>query len=133
MPYKIVAAVLGGLLYTQLSFAHGEGELGPNKGYIRMPGGFHTEVVPTGKNFKVFLLDIEFKNPTVANSTVEFVLIQNKKEIKNSCSSEMDHFSCALPKDVSLKSGVLQIKASRNGVTGGIAEYKLPLALAKHH
>ncbi len=43
----------------------------PNGGFIKMPGAFHTEVVPVGQNkLKVFLLDMNWKNPSILNSNL---------------------------------------------------------------
>lgn len=112
------------------SFGHGEDKLGPNGGYLKMPGGFHTEVVPEkdGK-LKVFLLDINFKSPVVKNSTVT-VTINNgtKKDIK--CTNKRDHFLCETTK-ADLSKGTLNIVAVRSTVKGAEAVYELPLALAK--
>ena len=42
------------------AFAHGEDKAGPHGGFIRMPGAYHTEVVPVSKNqAKVYLLDMQ--------------------------------------------------------------------------
>ena len=132
MPRKIITAGLLGLLYSQLALSHGEDQLGPNGGFVRMPGAFHTEVVPRKRNFQVFLLDVEFKNPMVAESNVEFTLKQADRETKDNCEPVKNHFVCSLPKDVALQTGNLEVKASRNNVVGGIVNYKLPLKLAKH-
>lgn len=111
-------------------FAHGEDKLGPNGGYLKMPGGFHTEVVPEKNgNLKVFLLDIAFKNPTVKNSKVVATIINaTKKEIN--CKSKRDHFLCETTK-ADLTKGNLTIIAERSTVKGAEAIYDLPLALAK--
>lgn len=112
------------------TFAHGEEKLGPNGGYLKMPGNFHTEVVPekNGK-LKVYLLDINFKNPTVKDSSIS-VSVNNssKKEIK--CSVKKNHFLCDTVK-ADLKKGTLTIVAEKEKVKGADAVYQLPLALAK--
>lgn len=133
MPLKMVIVTLLGLLYGQFALSHGEDKLGPNGGFVRMPGAFHTEVVPGKGNFQVFLLDIEFKNPIVAESNVEFTLKQSGRETKETCKSERNYFVCSLAKGTSLQTGELEVKASRSNAVGGIVNYKLPLKLAKHH
>lgn len=112
------------------SYAHGEDKFGPNGGYLKMPAGFHTEVVPekNGK-VKVYLLDINFKSPTVKNSSVIATLNnENKKEI--SCVAKRDHFLCETTK-ADLTKGTLSIAAVRSSVKAPEAVYQLPLALAK--
>lgn len=112
------------------SFAHGEDKLGPNGGYLKMPGGFHTEVVPEKNGqLKVYLLDINFKNPTVKNSKVAATITNGaKKDI--TCTNKRDHFLCKTTK-ADLTKGSLTIIAERNTVKGAEAIYDLPLALAK--
>lgn len=112
------------------TFAHGEDKLGPNGGYLKMPGGFHTEVVPAkdGK-LKVYLLDINFKNPTIKNSKLTASITNgHKKELM--CTSKRDHFICDTAK-AELTKGILAIVAERNSVKGTEAVYELPLALTK--
>lgn len=112
------------------SFGHGEDKFGPNGGYLKMPGGFHTEVVPDkdGK-LKIFLLDINFKSPVVKNSKVTATVNNgNKKEIN--CTTKRDHFLCETTK-ADLTKGTLTIIAERSTIKGAEAIYELPLALAK--
>lgn len=111
-------------------FAHGEDKLGPNKGYVRMPGAFHTELVKLNdRKFKVYLLDMEWKNPTIENSTIEAFLKVKTSQIAATCFSNVNHFVCELPKKAALNTGVLSIKATRQGMGGGVALYELPLQL----
>lgn len=112
------------------SFGHGEDKFGPNGGYLKMPGVFHTEVVPEkdGK-IKIYLIDINFKNPLVKNSKVTATISsENKKELN--CTIKRDHFLCDTTKS-DLTKGSLTIIAVRNTVKGAEAIYELPLALAK--
>jgi len=120
------------LINVGSAFAHGQDKLGPNGGFIQMPGAFHTEVVPAKDHFKVFLLDLEFKDPMVADSSVEYTLKQ-KTETTDVCQAKENSFVCPLPKGLALKSGELLIKAKRNNAIGGIVSYKLPLTLQKHN
>lgn len=112
------------------SFGHGEDKFGPNGGYLKMPGGFHTEVVPEkdGK-LKIYLLDINFKSPKVKKSKVAVTINNgNKKDII--CKPNRDHFRCETTKS-DLTKGTLTIVAVRSTAKGAEAMYELPLALAK--
>ncbi len=124
----ILASIL--LVISLKAFAHGEDKFGPNGGYLKMPGGFHTEVVPEkdGK-IKIYLLDINFKNPTVKNSKVTASINNDsKKDLK--CTGKRNHFICETTK-AELTKGTLNIVAERSTVKGAEAIYELPLALAK--
>lgn len=80
MKKTIVTGLLLSIFSTHAS-AHGENKPGPNGGYIRMPGAFHTEIVPNGKHkIKVYLLDIEWKNPSVINSKLEISYFFKNKQ-----------------------------------------------------
>ena len=110
--------------------AHGEDKLGPNGGYLKMPGAFHTEVVPEKNGtIRVYLLDINFKNAMVKNSTVTASI--NTGTVKSlNCSSKRNYFTCDTKKG-DLKKGTLNISAERNNVKADEAVYPLPLALTK--
>lgn len=121
------------LIVTTVSvnvFAHGEDKFGPNGGYLKMPGGFHTEIVPEkdGK-LKIYLLDINFKSPTVKNSKVT-ASINNGAKKDLTCTAKRDHFICDTTK-ADLTKGNLTVLAERNSMKGSEAIYELPLALAK--
>lgn len=127
MLYFILISIL-----STSAFSHGEDKLGPHKGYIRMPGAFHTEVVPVGKNeIKVFLLDIEWKNPSVARSEVKASII-SEKTTEAICVTKETYFLCSFPKQINLKKKAeLQVLANREGQIGAVAKYNLPLKLEK--
>lgn len=114
------------------AFAHGEDKLGPHGGYVRMPGAFHTEVVPEGKDqIKVYLLDINWKNPSTKNSSVEITL-QKKPKAPIQCQAQNDFFICALPAGTNLqKKGKLFVTSQREEQKGNQATYDLPLKLEK--
>ena len=112
------------------SFGHGEDKFGPNGGYLKMPGVFHTEVVleKDGK-IKIYLIDINFKNPMIKNSKLTAAInSETKKELK--CTTKRDHFICDTKKS-DLTKGTLTIVAVRDTVKGAEAVYELPLVLAK--
>lgn len=121
MKYILLFAVL---LNYNLASAHGEDKPGPNGGHIRMPGAFHTEVVSTQNGYKIYLLDIEWKNPTTKNSFIQASVVSGKKTAALSCKQEVNHFFCEskLP-----QKGKLEIQATREGQKGNLASYSLPL------
>jgi hypothetical protein len=111
-------------LLTTNVFAHGEDKAGPHGGYIRMPGAFHTEVVKEKSGYRVYLLDINWKNPSVLDSAVSANIQVEKKNTELTCAKESDSYFC---KSTLPQKGELNITAKREGQTGGIAVYKLPL------
>ncbi|MFP5518869.1 MAG: hypothetical protein ACLGGX_03140 [Bdellovibrionia bacterium] len=118
-------------LASGLVWAHGENKPGPHGGYVRMPGAFHTEVVLVNANqFKVFLLDFDFKNPVVQNSSVAGVFEGNLTGTI-SCAASDNSFICTLPTGAHFKSGELKLSVKRQEQKGE-ARYKLPLSF-KHH
>jgi len=109
--------------------AHGESEPGPHGGEIRMPGAFHIEAVAVDDVLRVYLLDMQFENPQVADSSVTVSLRQNDKTQQLQCRSEdgSQRFVCRLPDGLELTTGELLLDASRGGVPGRTARYELPL------
>lgn len=126
---KFFLVVLTLLILSPQSHAHGEDELGPHKGYIKMPGSFHTELVPFKKNkMKVYLLDIDWKNPSVNRSQVQ--MTYNKSQAD--CKSEKNYFMCSFDKSIDLnKNGELKVLAERENKKGAEVIYILPLKLEK--
>ena len=111
-----------------LGWSHGEDQPGPHGGVVRMPGAFHTEVLPLSENsIAVYLLDIQFKNPTRVDSSVEATAASGTGEQSLSCAPKGDRFECSLPGGATLSSGELFLRAIRNGVQGAQIEYALPL------
>lgn len=131
---KKVAALLAVFLFQLQAFGHGEDKPGPSGGYIRMPGAFHTEVVQVNnQKFKVYLLDINWQNPTVKNSSIAATVKIKSSEVNVSCKAEGNYFSCKLPRGKSLKgANEITLKAIREKVTGGLAKYELPLRFFSH-
>lgn len=133
MASKSVAYMLGLFLSLHLMpgvvWGHGEDKPGPHGGHIRMPGAFHTELVMKSKiELNVFLLDMEWANPTTAGSSVKVVFKSGKKESPLNCEAKQDHFRCKARRTVSIRPpGKIEITANRNGVSGGLAVYELPL------
>lgn len=120
------------LMAPLFALAHGEDKPGPNDGFIRMPGAFHTEVIPmTSNSFKVFLLNIAWKNPSVKDSSVKAVYRSAANHKSDAvCKAETNFFVCKFPANVDIsKSGKLEVQAEREAKKGIVASYPLPLKL----
>lgn len=115
------------MLITSFAHAHGEDQLGPHGGFIRMPGTFHIEVVPVNaQKIKIYLLDMAWKNPSVKNSKLE---VRYKSNNAN-CTIKEISYICTFPSKISLnKSGELVVNATREGQKGSTITYDLPLEL----
>jgi hypothetical protein len=108
------------------AFAHGEEKPGPNGGFIQMPGAFHTELVPVNKSsVKVYLLDMQWKNPTIKDSSVNLTY----KKRKANCKKQEDHFLCQFKVLNLNKEGELGLVAMRENAQGNPQTYELPLRL----
>ncbi len=76
-------------------FAHGEDLSGQHGGHIQMPSAFHTEVVvDNDKSLRVYLLDLQFQNPVVEESSVKVSLKDKGKTVTFKCPAMNDHFHC---------------------------------------
>lgn len=109
---------------STIAIAHGEEQAGPHGGYIRMPGAFHTEVVKEKNGYRVYLLDINWKNPSVLDSSVIASIRVGNKKTKLTCSKQTDSYFC---QSSLAQTGELDIKAKREGQVGAVSAYKLPL------
>ncbi len=133
MAFKSAIGLLGLFLSSNLIpgvvWGHGENKPGPHGGHIRMPGAFHTELVmKSKKELNVFLLDMEWANPTTEGSSVKVILKSGTKESLLTCETAKDHFRCKTSKGVSMAlPGKVEITANRKGASGGLAVYELPL------
>ena len=117
---------LGMSIFIALANAHGEHEKGPHGGVIRMPGAFHTELLKTSNSeIKIYLLDIEFKNPVTENSKVSVYWYRGTKSKLLKCNTEKDYFKCNLPIALKLKDKI-EIRANRQGTEGDFAKYNYP-------
>ena len=111
-------------------FAHGEDKHGPNKGYIKMPGAFHTEVVPSSDgSYRVYLVDFYNKNPTVKNSAVEFQIKDGEEVIVFDCKTVKNSYYDCTSKEKNRNKGQIILTAKRLGSQGRPAVYDLPLKL----
>lgn len=111
--------------FLQLAYSHGEEHPGPHGGKIQMPGAFHTEVLSKKDKVQIFLLDMNFENPTVDNSTLTAYFKANEKKQKLTCDKNTNSFSCHIPKN--LAHGQLILEAMRSGAKGNEAIYEWPL------
>ncbi len=124
---KIIVSMVISAFIVLTALAHGEDKPGPNGGHIRMPGNFHTEVVPDKDgSFHIYLLDMQFKEPVVNKSSIKAFVLNGKKKSSLKCKVMANHFHCvgAVPGS----SGYLIIKAQRNGTVASMdAKYELPI------
>lgn len=118
------------IFLTKLSWGHGEDKPGPNGGYIRMPGAYHTEVLIQNSVLKIYLLDINWKNPTVNQSSAEAYLKNKETSISLKCDKKANYFECAIDKNMDINSGTLELKTKREGQVGNVAVYDLPLSFS---
>lgn len=125
---KNILIILSILIIASQSYAHGESDYGPHQGFVKMPGAFHTEILLDGKNkLKVYLLDMEWKNPTLEKSSLQVTYGQSTKA---QCKPIKDFYLCEFPLSIDLtKKGNLKILASRNNQSGAAVHYSLPLKL----
>lgn len=117
------------LLASLNTWAHGEDKPGPNGGHVRMPGAFHTELNYDEKtqDLHVFLLDMDFKNPSIKDSTLNAVFNSGKTTVTYSCATmDGNHFHCVANKKFKPR-GTLTLKATRENAVGNDALYKFPL------
>ncbi len=131
MKLIVIAATIASSFAAQSVFAHGEDKPGPNGGFIRMPGAFHTELISTSSNsLKVYLLDINWKNPTVKESALK--VTHKPTNSPGVCKVESNFYVCQFSKSVDLtKKGELSVEAKREDQPGATVSYELPLKLQK--
>lgn len=131
--FAIILVFLGGNV-----FAHGEDKLGPNKGFIRMPGPFHIEAVPVFKKssneeiekINFYLLDINWKNPSVKDSKMKVKYFVKEKEATELICQKYDSFyQCNIPANIKVSSGTISVSAEREGIKGILVTYKIPFKL----
>lgn len=129
---KIFSLLILSNLFVTQAFSHGEDKYGPNKGYIRMPGTFHTEVVPEKDgSYRVYLLDVQNKNPKVQDSSVALELKTSNKSINFVCAAQNEtYFHCKSDEvKKESKEGQIILKTKRNAIAAKEAIYNLPLKL----
>ena len=126
---KVLFAMYVVIFFSLKVFSHGEDKPGPNAGYVRMPSGFHTELVPKGANqFYVYLLDINWKNPSVKNSSVGLVYNNSGEKMKADCVQKSNYYECRFLQKIMLNHGSLELTAMRESMKAPAAIYELPLS-----
>ncbi len=126
MKSLIIIAIL---ICSNVAYSHGENAPGPHKGYIRMPGVFHTELVPVGvSKFKLYLLDMKWKNPSIKDSKLDAKIAADNKFSEIACTKNTHYYECLIPEGFSLKQGQLTISATRENSPGADMVYDLPLS-----
>ena len=125
-----VFTMIGASLFGALAHGHGEDKPGPHGGFIRMPGAFHTELVQDSANkLKVYLLDINWQNPSIKEGSVE-VRYGKKGETAKCRVTEGIFYLCTFSKKIDLsKKGSLEVLAKRENIQGNLVTYPLPLRL----
>lgn len=112
------------LTYSGILWAHGD--MGPHGGKIEMPGPFHVELVGKLPIITVYLLDMNFENPTIKDSKVEVLLKMNKHQIPLKCSPKKEGFECVLRQKIAISKGELVIKATREKAVGNESIFPIP-------
>ena len=123
-----ILIILTTLLLSRQVYAHGEDKVGPHGGFIRMPGAFHTELVPSGNNaFKVYLLDMDWKNPSVKDAKVKLTF-KGMKNMNSNCVEKANFYLCKFDKIFKPKNvGELILETTREAQAGDPVFYSLPL------
>jgi hypothetical protein len=117
------------LLVPALCLAHGELKPGPHGGEIRMPGAFHVEVIARSVTVDVYLLDMQFENPQIADSSVNVTLQRDEDQLALECQvvNNKKMFRGLLPNNEELGAGRLLVNATRGGLPAEPMHYELPL------
>jgi hypothetical protein len=113
------------------ALAHQMDKLGPNGGFVKMPGAYHMELVETADSLKVYLLDMNFKDALTKNSSVSIVY-SGTKQSQTNCKEQENHFICPKPKEGLNQYKFALVSSTRNKIKGGVARYDLPLKLPAH-
>lgn len=113
--------------FTGQAAAHGEDKPGPHQGIIRMPGAFHTEIIPEKHGLRVMLLDINFQNATVVDSSVSIVLHTKTGKSSVDCKPKVNYFVCPMDNAAFKQSGAIEVIAKRKQMQGAPVTYPLPL------
>lgn len=130
IPYLIpLTLLLTTMAASNPVFAHGEDTPGPHGGIIRMPGAFHTEVIPEKNGFKILLVDLNFENPMTKDSGVKAKIKSGEKNTELKCEIKQDYFFCEAPKNLMETKGTLEILPTRHKAEGALVSYPLPLEI----
>lgn len=130
--YGVGSLCLVSILGVSEVFAHGEDAPGPHGGIVRMPGAYHTELLPVSETaFRVYLLDMNFEEPVTEDSSIHAVYEGGSEKTEITCSPVEDYFQCQA--DAPLVKGKVLIGSQREGSRGSIHSYDLPLEKPHDH
>lgn len=127
MKASFVTLIMTYLLSTS-AFAHGMNKLGPHNGYIRMPGAYHVELVPESSGYRIYFLDMQFKNISIQNATANMV-VKSDQSGTIGCKKESGYFICPVEKQALKTAKEIVLETSINGKTKAASSYSLPLSL----
>jgi len=124
---KMIMTLAASAFIPAAVFAHGGDKAGPHGGNVEMPGPFHTELVmDENQEVMVYLLDMNFANPVIQDSSVAVQWRNKKDSVSFKCAPMHNHFHCIPEKKFPL-TGELAVHATRAKAKGNEAVYKLPL------
>lgn len=98
---------------------------GPHKGQLVSAASFNIEILWEAESAKIYLLDSEFKNPSVQGSEVGIFIQSGNTESEMSCQPVEDYFECK-QSGKKFKKGQLAISAKRNGIPAEEVKVKVP-------
>lgn len=126
MKASFVTMIMTYLLSTGL-FAHGMNKPGPHNGYVRMPGSYHVELVPESAGYRVYFLDMQFKDISIKDATATMVIKSDQAGTLN-CKKEAEYFLCPVEKKILKNAKEIVLETSINGKTKSGSRYSLPLS-----
>ncbi|MEI1277859.1 hypothetical protein V6Z05_05990 [Leptospira venezuelensis] len=128
MNQRLIFIAALAFLFNFPIFSHGENKPGPHGGLIRMPGDFHVEILDLGNSkFRIYLLDINFQNPSLKSSSVN-AKIRTSEGYKNlSCETLDNSFICEGDPKVKKTKGELILISIRENSKGSEIKLELPL------
>ncbi|TGK40259.1 hypothetical protein [Leptospira andrefontaineae] len=108
--------------------SHGENKPGPHGGLIRMPGDFHVEILDLGNSkFRIYLLDINFANPSLKSSSVVAKLRTSEGYKNLSCETGKNSFICTGDPTLEKAKQELILSPIRENSKGSEIKLELPL------
>lgn len=119
---------LGVLTFANNANAHGTDKLGPNGGYVTMPGAYHVEVVPRDDLTQVYFLDMKFRPLETKDSTISFKLKGHHAE-EIPCMNRNSYFECSTVLKEAKGFNEIEIQSTLKKSKFRTSNYKLPLKL----
>jgi hypothetical protein len=107
------------------SWGHGMDLPGPHGGEIRMPAAFHFEaLMTTPRSLKVYVLDMEIKNPSIKNAKVSALVQKSAGSDSLKCRPKADYFECPLRS--ALEPGDKIVVSGNRDDAVGVSVYQFP-------